>query len=64
MKITVMSFNLRYDKPAPCERQWENRVEAIASLIKYFVLIIKNIVTGLVVGFQYLGRMNFFEFTK
>ncbi|HLO88574.1 MAG TPA: endonuclease/exonuclease/phosphatase family protein [Nostocaceae cyanobacterium] len=36
MKITVMTFNLRYDKPDPGERQWQNRVGAIASLIKHY----------------------------
>jgi endonuclease/exonuclease/phosphatase family metal-dependent hydrolase len=36
MKITVMTFNLRYDKPDPEERQWQNRVGAITSLIKHY----------------------------
>jgi endonuclease/exonuclease/phosphatase family metal-dependent hydrolase len=36
MKITVMSFNLRYDKPDPGSCQWQNRVGAIASLIKHY----------------------------
>ncbi|MGM3305017.1 endonuclease/exonuclease/phosphatase family protein [Anabaena sp. WFMT] len=36
MKITVMSFNLRYDKPDPGVRQWEKRVGAIASLIQHY----------------------------
>ncbi len=36
MQITVMTFNLRYDKPDPGERQWQNRVAAIASLIQHY----------------------------
>lgn len=36
MQFTVMSFNLRYDKPDPGVRQWQNRVKAIASLIKHY----------------------------
>ncbi|MEA5617272.1 endonuclease/exonuclease/phosphatase family protein [Cronbergia sp. UHCC 0137] len=36
MKITVMSFNLRYDKPDPGVRQWKKRVGAIASVIQHY----------------------------
>ncbi|TAF11039.1 MAG: endonuclease/exonuclease/phosphatase family protein [Nostocales cyanobacterium] len=36
MKITVMSFNLRYDKPDPGMHQWKKRVGAIASVIQYY----------------------------
>jgi endonuclease/exonuclease/phosphatase family metal-dependent hydrolase len=36
MKITVMSFNLRCDKPDPGVRQWEKRVGAIASVIQHY----------------------------
>lgn len=36
MKITVMTFNLRYDKPDLGMRQWEKRVGAIASVIQYY----------------------------
>jgi hypothetical protein len=35
MQITVMTFNLRYDKPDPGVHQWIKRVGAIASLIQY-----------------------------
>lgn len=36
MKITVITFNLRYDKPDPGVRQWEKRVGAIASVIQHY----------------------------
>ena len=36
MQITVMTFNLRYDKPDPGVRQWKKRVGAIASLIQHY----------------------------
>lgn len=36
MKITVMSFNLRYDKPDLGVHQWEKRVGAIASVIQHY----------------------------
>jgi endonuclease/exonuclease/phosphatase family metal-dependent hydrolase len=36
MTITLMSFNLRCDKPDPGERQWRKRVGAIAKLIQHY----------------------------
>jgi endonuclease/exonuclease/phosphatase family metal-dependent hydrolase len=36
MQITIMTFNLRYDKPDPGVRQWGKRVGAIASLIQHY----------------------------
>ncbi len=36
MQITVMTFNLRYDKPDLGVRQWKKRVGAIASLIQHY----------------------------
>lgn len=36
MKITVMTFNLRCDKPDQGVRQWEKRVGAIASVIQHY----------------------------
>ncbi|MTJ07526.1 endonuclease/exonuclease/phosphatase family protein [Anabaena sp. UHCC 0253] len=36
MQITVMTFNLRYDKPDSGVRQWTKRVGAIASLIQHY----------------------------
>lgn len=36
MSITVMTFNLRYDKPDPGIQQWEKRFTAIASLIQHY----------------------------
>ncbi|MEA5577227.1 endonuclease/exonuclease/phosphatase family protein [Anabaena sp. UHCC 0451] len=36
MKLTVITFNLRYDKPDPGVHQWEKRVGAIASVIQHY----------------------------
>lgn len=36
MSITVMTFNLRYDKPDPGIQQWGKRFTAIASLIQHY----------------------------
>jgi endonuclease/exonuclease/phosphatase family metal-dependent hydrolase len=36
MQITVMTFNLRYDKPDPGVRQWQKRVGSIASVIQHY----------------------------
>ncbi|MDJ0584153.1 endonuclease/exonuclease/phosphatase family protein [Microcystis sp. M49636_WE2] len=36
MKLTAMSFNIRYDKPDPDERNWRVRREAVAALIAHY----------------------------
>lgn len=36
MQLTVMTFNLRYDKPDPGETNWQVRKSAIAQLIQYY----------------------------
>jgi endonuclease/exonuclease/phosphatase family metal-dependent hydrolase len=36
MKLTAMSFNIRYDKPDPDERNWRVRREAVAALIVHY----------------------------
>jgi endonuclease/exonuclease/phosphatase family metal-dependent hydrolase len=35
MKLTAMSFNIRYDKPDPDERNWRVRRDAVAALISH-----------------------------
>lgn len=36
MQLTVMTFNIRYDKPDPGEFNWQSRKSAIAKLINYY----------------------------
>ncbi|MFM7477070.1 MAG: hypothetical protein ACKO2T_15515, partial [Microcystis aeruginosa] len=36
MKLTAMSFNIRYDKPDTDERNWRVRREAVAALIAHY----------------------------
>lgn len=36
MQLTVMTFNLRYDKPDPGDTNWQIRKSAIAQLVKHY----------------------------
>lgn len=36
MQLTIMSFNIRYDKPDPGEQNWQLRRGAIAQLIEHY----------------------------